>query len=542
MEAKEEEADKEPLTMKMLRKRNLFVVKQHLAVLIRSLTSTEVSTALRPFYFSVHPDLFGQHPKERAINETSLQQLSSVLQSLQTAKYLPPVTLPFYIKNRFVPIYYHQINLEILCFSDRNNQHEAARLIKIYLKGRDLASAIVNILKACDLPTNHVQQYIKAEPQRATGFQTENIRQDGNEWIRVKYQNEYDFTKLNKNHPLYATFVMQQKMKEARGALRDGAHVGNIKALFRLKQWLELHFEDALAKATSGSASKEEIQRLKVEMIEKSKLKDIRWECGWNSQHFRGCLLSLKSLMEQHPQHMRQLEDQILVFSYFTGISLDGHLMLFSGEVRHNWLDFIKNIRKHKLALGRVPFYEKSLSHVLRNIKVSRRKFMPDMKVSEYEINLKQLTTAVSDYFGRNSLPKNWPNSMDHYEIVVESEAGPMMVSPTGQFIVPSSIPGPLLINFISTNFDDANERIDHYKKDKVMEKSLHRRCMEELHLAALLKDDNITPELMIQFCQKLVDHKTDLESVIKGMHVNVSTYYSVLSDGVVCIPWNFDL
>lgn len=84
-----------------------------------------------------------------------------------------------------------------------------------------------------------------------------------------------------------------------------------------------------------------------------------------------GCLLALKSLMEQHPNDMKQLENQILVISYFTGISLDGHIMLFSGEVRHNWLDFIKNIRKHKSALGRVPYYEKSLSHVLRNMKVS---------------------------------------------------------------------------------------------------------------------------------------------------------------------------
>lgn len=33
--------------------------------LCRSLSSTEVSTALRPFYFFVHPDLFGQFPEER---------------------------------------------------------------------------------------------------------------------------------------------------------------------------------------------------------------------------------------------------------------------------------------------------------------------------------------------------------------------------------------------------------------------------------------------------------------------------------------------
>lgn len=29
------------------------------------MTTTEISAALRPFYFSVHPDLFGQFPNQR---------------------------------------------------------------------------------------------------------------------------------------------------------------------------------------------------------------------------------------------------------------------------------------------------------------------------------------------------------------------------------------------------------------------------------------------------------------------------------------------
>ncbi|KAI5742483.1 hypothetical protein M8J77_007712 [Diaphorina citri] len=33
----------------------------------RTLTSNEVATALRPFYFNVHPDLFGQFPNERVL-------------------------------------------------------------------------------------------------------------------------------------------------------------------------------------------------------------------------------------------------------------------------------------------------------------------------------------------------------------------------------------------------------------------------------------------------------------------------------------------
>lgn len=32
---------------------------------VRRMSSSEIATALRPFYFSVHPDLFGQYPSER---------------------------------------------------------------------------------------------------------------------------------------------------------------------------------------------------------------------------------------------------------------------------------------------------------------------------------------------------------------------------------------------------------------------------------------------------------------------------------------------
>lgn len=31
-----------------------------------------------------------------------------------------------------------------------------------------------------------------------------------------------------------------------------------------------------------------------------------------------------------------------LVFAPFTGVSLDGHIMLFTGDVQRNWLEVIK--------------------------------------------------------------------------------------------------------------------------------------------------------------------------------------------------------
>lgn len=38
-------------------------------ILCRFLSSAEVSTALRPFYFSVHPDLFGKYPEQRVCSK-----------------------------------------------------------------------------------------------------------------------------------------------------------------------------------------------------------------------------------------------------------------------------------------------------------------------------------------------------------------------------------------------------------------------------------------------------------------------------------------
>lgn len=39
------------------------------------------------------------------------------------------------------------------------------------------------------------------------------------------------------------------------------------------------------------------------------------------------------------------------------------------------------------------------------------------------------------------------------------------MLSPTGQFIVPSSCPGFLLVNFITENLNEAAKRLAHYNK-----------------------------------------------------------------------------
>lgn len=39
------------------------------------------------------------------------------------------------------------------------------------------------------------------------------------------------------------------------------------------------------------------------------------------------------------------------------------------------------------------------------------------------------------------------------------------MVSPTGQFIVPATMPGALLVNFITKNLEDAKQKNNEYQR-----------------------------------------------------------------------------
>lgn len=95
--------------------------------------------------------------------------------------------------------------------------------------------------------------------------------------------------------------------------------------------------------------------------------------------------------------------------------------MLFTGDVQHNWLELLRNIQRHDAYLMKIPAYEYALSQVLRQIRIKRRKFMPKTQAIQYTSHLRNLTTSLLDFLGRNKYPKVWPESMNEYEIVIES-------------------------------------------------------------------------------------------------------------------------
>lgn len=139
-------------------------------------------------------------------------------------------------------------------------------------------------------------------------------------------------------------------------------------------------------------------------------------------------------------------------------------------------------------------------------------------------------------------------------------EAGPLMVSPTGQFIAPATCPGSILVDFLTTNMDEAAQKSKAYEtlvliakkhysirpiniylvcyRNKHVEEELHENCIRKLNLKQLTKDDSIDPNKMIVCLKRLITSAVQLENCV----LHITHYYSVLSDGTVCIPWDWTL
>ncbi|XP_050747193.1 T-cell activation inhibitor, mitochondrial isoform X2 [Gymnogyps californianus] len=125
----------------------------------RTLSGADAINALRPFYFAVHPDFFGQHPKEREVNENSLKRLNGYLENLQKPGFrsFKPTQLTFYVREREP----NSSNVQ------ESFSASGFRAVSFTLHTRDLLSTVLDILNSCSLSTEHVQSLnVNSQPHK----------------------------------------------------------------------------------------------------------------------------------------------------------------------------------------------------------------------------------------------------------------------------------------------------------------------------------------------------------------------------------------
>lgn len=53
---------------------------------------------------------------------------------------------------------------------------------------------------------------------------------------------------------------------------------------------------------------REDVEKLEKSLTKRLKLKSLQYDCGWNIEHYRGCLKSLERLANMHENDLKQLE------------------------------------------------------------------------------------------------------------------------------------------------------------------------------------------------------------------------------------------
>uniref|UniRef100_A0A8D0P1P5 T cell activation inhibitor, mitochondrial n=1 Tax=Sus scrofa TaxID=9823 RepID=A0A8D0P1P5_PIG len=208
----------------------------------RALSGAEAVNALRPFYFAVHPDFFGQHPREREVNENSLKRLSAYLENLQKpgSKSLKPTQLMFYVR-------------ETDQNSSEGQEHfttSGFRAVKFTLHTRDLLSTVLYILNSCSLSVEHIQSSntnVHSQPlKKAQRMSDRPIKWD---------KSYYSFTGFkDPDEDLEQVWRMETT----------------------LTSWLDNNGKSAVKKLKNSLPLRKELSRLKDELSHQLELSDIR--------------------------------------------------------------------------------------------------------------------------------------------------------------------------------------------------------------------------------------------------------------------------
>lgn len=267
----------------------------------------------------------------------------------------------------------------------------------------------------------------------------------------------------------------------------------------------------------------------------------IGWHTNWGPRRFTACLTSLEKVSENHPIVVKKfLFGRNVVFTDRNGVSLSGEVCLNHTDVPQVWLMRLSSVPAYDAVIERLPYMEQELSRLLCHIKIRRRERHHIVMAEEYEVLLNKILNTMR----RNQdLVRRMFRSGDlsRLEMVVEGSSAPLTLTNLGQYLIPVSMPGSMIVDFIAKTQQQAEERLKDAISLKMIEDEVIQQCQDKLGLIHLEKDLNISPAQMTQCCERLMDNADEITTYMEGVRVRVTQYYSVTDDGLVCIPWNWE-
>ncbi|XP_008119536.1 T-cell activation inhibitor, mitochondrial isoform X1 [Anolis carolinensis] len=466
----------------------------------RALSGADAINALRPFYFAVHPDFFGQHPREREINENSLKRLNGYLENLQKPGFrsFKPIQLTFYVRER-------EQNLSNV---QESFSSSGFRAVSFTLRTRDLLSTVLDILNSCSLSTEHLQSL------------SNSVNTSSNPGTQKPFPRPIKWDK---------TYYSFTGFKDPEEELEQAQRMETT-----LSSWLDNNEKSAEKKLKDSLPLREELDRLKDELCCQLQLSDIRWQRSWGIAHRCSQLHSLSRLAQQSPEAPRNAKGRTVIFTDRSGMSATGHVMLGTMDVHHHWTKIFERLPSYSELQKKVLLLEDHISHLLGGIQITYvEELQPTLTLEEYY--------SILDSFynrARNSRLPFHPRSLRGLLIILESDRYAPSLHELGHFIIPTSCDFSALLWFIITNAQQAREKLEKKEELMKLEKQLVEAAVDKFCLQRLYKEPSVSSVQMIHSCKRLLEE--DLLPYLQGMHLCISHFYSVLQDGDLCIPWNW--
>ncbi|KAG7235497.1 hypothetical protein INR49_002633 [Caranx melampygus] len=473
-------------------------VATHLAQL-RALSGADAVNALRPFYFAVHPDFFGQYPREREVNENSLKRLNGYLENLQKpgSASLQPMKLTFYVRDTKDS---GVLQPDLLTSGFRS--------VSFTLHTHDVLSTVMNVLKSCSLPVEHMKglkaraETAKSPPEGAVPF-----------YRPIKWDKSYySFTGFRDP---------EQELQQARRVEPT------------LSLWLRNNEPEATKKHSASLPRREELNRLKKELCDTFNLDDIRWQRSWGVSHRCCQLQSLSRLSQQNPEALINLQGHTVVFADQSGMNASGHVMLGTMDVHHQWTKLFQQLPSYRSLQQQTDWLKERISLLLGGTQVVHlERLGPVQPIAEHYSTLSIFHKNLMS--GRLRLH---PRSLQGLTMLLENDRSNPSLHEMGHFIIPTNCDPPKLQVFLQSHAPEARERTHHRNQLQAEEEAVMQQCLQSLSLRSLSKEPSVSSSQMIQCCKRLVEQRSPL---MQGLHVCISHFYSVMQDGDLCLPWDW--
>ncbi|UJR33715.1 hypothetical protein I4U23_021144 [Adineta vaga] len=439
-----------------------------------------ISVALKKFYLKVHPDLFTQHPKEKDINEKSLQLVSAYLSGLQRKEYTASITVTFFTK---LPA---------------RKPSPAPVLLsphRVTLNSKDLLTSVNSLLNALNLPVvNTPKEQKPAVRQREMQFRV------------VEIEKFYDFSKIPK---------------------------------ISIETWLTSNADAARTIAKRHQELMNEISEKVNNIKERFKLQSIEYKNEWSVSQFCACLSTLLAYVDKWHERLLSLQGKRLIFGDKSCLLQDGSLELGANDPPVYWDHVICcELIESDQYMQKIVSYENNLREYFHGIEIRQD---PDSeylcRAHTYLYHLLQL----SHHFDLNRDHEAHRNNLwKNFYLYINPYSSDPSVTNSGLFQINAYDATSDILDYMVNNREKAEEMKRSYDTDVEKEIKLLTKVRRQFQLTDLSINRRIKKSDIINCCQRLLNQRHAFLHMLTDCRLKIDTNYNLAQNGTLSIPWDW--